>query len=316
MLISLSPRTVFNSVQTFFIDVGIHRRIHSTYSITISCCIQRLLNFVCHRKAFPGLSSLLLQNASSLLMYMSINNPVLNTLVSYIECVKNENYCGSARDFLHSYIFLSPMLVNSYNWNNQVSPKQNINHDPWHRTVFIKCYSVDCTVSRLSNIADQVCVIKSSLQQLNCMETERFLLFHQDSLCSGSRVSLHYWSASVSVSVSVSAFQCLLHRLWVYWCSQPCHLAPGFYLVMGQIPLSKECWRTSFFIFGGCSDKISASEVMIISRLVLCNQQCCLKFLLLLLSNSNWLDLLRFFGVFVCLFSLFVFSLIKDQCKS
>lgn len=144
-----------------------------------------------------------------------------------------------AQGICHTVTFFwSPMLANSYNWNNQVSPKQNINHEPWHKTVFLKCYSVDCTVSRLSSIADQVCIINSSLQQLNCMETERFLLFHQDSLCSGSRVPLHYWS--------VSAFQCLLHRLWVPWCSQPCHLTPGFYVVMGQTPLRKECWRTSF----------------------------------------------------------------------
>lgn len=107
LLISLSPRTAFNSVQTFFIDVGIRTHIHSTYSITVPCCIQgqMLLNFVCHRKAFPGLSSLLLQRASFFLMYLSINELVLNTLVSYIECVKNESYCGTARDFPHGYIF-------------------------------------------------------------------------------------------------------------------------------------------------------------------------------------------------------------------
>lgn len=107
LLISLSPRTVFNSVQTFFIDVGIRTHIHSTQSITIPCCIQGqiLLNFMCHRKAFSGLSSLLFQNASFLLMYVTINNPVLNTLVSYIECVKSESYCGTARDFPHGYIF-------------------------------------------------------------------------------------------------------------------------------------------------------------------------------------------------------------------
>ena len=68
-----------------------------------------LLNFECDRKAFPGLSALLLQNASLLLMYMRKNNPVLNKLVSRVECVKNESYCGSARDFPHRFIFSKSM---------------------------------------------------------------------------------------------------------------------------------------------------------------------------------------------------------------
>lgn len=68
-----------------------------------------LLNFECDRKAFPSLSALLLQNASFLLMYMRINNPVLNKLVSCIEYVKNESYCGSARDFPHGLIFSKSM---------------------------------------------------------------------------------------------------------------------------------------------------------------------------------------------------------------
>jgi len=42
-------------------------------------------------------------------MYMRINNPVLNKLVSCIECVKNESYCGNARDFPHGFIFSKSM---------------------------------------------------------------------------------------------------------------------------------------------------------------------------------------------------------------
>ena len=67
-----------------------------------------LLNFECARKAFPGLSPLLLQNACFLLMYRK-NNPVLNKLMACIECVKNESYCGSARDFPHGFIFSKTM---------------------------------------------------------------------------------------------------------------------------------------------------------------------------------------------------------------
>lgn len=69
-----------------------------------------LLNFECDRKAFPGLTALLLQNASFLLTYMRIKNPVVNKLVSRIECVKNECYCGSARDFPHGFIFSKSMF--------------------------------------------------------------------------------------------------------------------------------------------------------------------------------------------------------------